>query len=58
MKVYAIIHNDVSQAQVHPPGEHVFLLVLGKYYSSISEHEPDDRYLTQRNRWQRMPFEY
>lgn len=56
--MYAIIHNDVSQAQVHPPGEHVFLLVLGKYYSSISEHEPDDRYLTQRNRWQRMPFEY
>lgn len=48
MKAYAITHNDVSKAQVHPPGEHVFLLVLGKYYGSIYGQGPDDRYLTQR----------
>lgn len=49
MKACAIIHNDVSQAQVHPPGEHASLLVLGKYYGSIYGHGPDDRYLTRRN---------
>lgn len=35
MNVYAIIHNDVSQTQVHPPGEHVPLLALGKFYDSM-----------------------